>query len=89
TNGIASLTIVEAEEGYQLNIGSQLNAGDMLYLYLEAGQQPLQFLDRIDHQTTEYPLLTPAEFPFRTAAYVINKDGKKSKVFFSNQITRS
>lgn len=89
TNGIASLNIIEAEEGYQLNIQSQLTAGDVLYLYLEVGQQPLQFLDRLDHQTTEYPLFTPAEFPFRTAAYVINKEGKKSKVFFSNQITRS
>lgn len=89
TSKAPSLEIIAGETGYQLKIQSQLDAGDVLYLYLEAGEEPLQFLDRLDHQATEYSLLTPAAFPFRTAAYVIDRNGKKSPVVFSNQITRS
>ncbi len=84
-----ALTLVEENQAYILLLQHELSAGDALYLYLESADQPLQFLDRLDHQSTDYTLPRSTPNSFRVAAYVIHHSGRKSPTFFSNQITRS
>lgn len=86
---LLDLEVIEEETAYKVMLQHDLAAGDALYLYLESADKSLQFLDRLDHLSTDYLLPKDAPAFFRVAGYVINRSGRKSQTFFSNEITRS
>ncbi|MEM1215285.1 MAG: hypothetical protein AAGJ82_06355 [Bacteroidota bacterium] len=82
------LAIVKTERGYHARTAEQRAAGEVLYLYLDVAGQPMQYLDRLDHQVTDYPLPKIRTAPFRLAAYLLDGDGRKSEIFYSNSISQ-
>ena len=81
--------VVQDNRTYLAQLQHNLSAGDVLYLFIEADGQALQFLDRLDHSASNYTLPPISAVAFRIAGYVINRNGKKSPTYFSNLITRS